>query len=88
MQPATPRLPTCSLLAVSAGAAVLITLCPRLHCRVGNKPLTITFAEPRRADVAAEQQQEIKSIFIGNLPDTANEVQSSFISGVVACGRL
>lgn len=55
---------------------------------MGNKPLTITFAEPRRADVAAEQQQEIKSIFIGNLPDTANEVQSSFISGVVACGRL
>jgi heterogeneous nuclear ribonucleoprotein R len=43
------------------------------HCRVGNKPLTITFAEPRRADIAADQQNEIKSVFVGNLPDTATE---------------
>jgi RNA recognition motif. (a.k.a. RRM, RBD, or RNP domain) len=40
---------------------------------VGNKPLTITFAEPRRADIAADQQNEIKSVFVGNLPDTATE---------------
>jgi RNA recognition motif-containing protein len=43
------------------------------RCRVGNKPLTITFAEPRRADIAADQQNEIKSVFVGNLPDTATE---------------
>lgn len=42
---------------------------------MGNKPLTITFAEPRRADIAAEQQNEIKSIFVGNLPDTATEAK-------------
>lgn len=49
--------------------------------RVGNKPLTITFAEPRRADIAADQQNEIKSIFVGNLPDTANEAKLREIFG-------
>jgi len=44
--------------------------------QLGNKPLTITFAEPRRADTANDDQtQQIKSIFVGNLPDTANEAK-------------
>lgn len=39
--------------------------------QLGNKPLTITFAEPRRADT--DQSQDIKSIFVGNLPDSATQ---------------
>ena len=57
-----------------------------LRCRIGNKPLTITFAEPRRADIAADQAQEIKSVFVGGLPDTANEAKLRDIFAPLGAG--
>lgn len=51
-------------------------------CRLGNKPLTITFAEPRRADT--DQSQDIKSIFVGNLPDSATQEKLSEVHGILA----
>ena len=54
--------------------------------RLGSKPLTITFAEPRRADTTNDDQsQQIKSIFVGNLPDTANEAKLREVRSINYC---
>lgn len=45
-----------------------------VHCRMGDRVLTISYAEPRRDDTQP-QQKEVKACYVGHLPDDVDDTK-------------